>query len=83
MHAIRDALNLGKVIESLRESYPNGAQEALESYHQEILERGGRAIMLSRNAHKHNRKKNAAIVAWGNVATYIPEGNVSLEQCKP
>ncbi|KAI1367080.1 FAD/NAD(P)-binding domain-containing protein [Xylaria arbuscula] len=83
MHAIRDALNLGKVIERLRGSFPNGSQSALESYHQEILERGGRAVELSRNAHKHNQEANAAIMAWGSVATYIPEEKVSLEQCKP
>ncbi|KAI0516766.1 FAD/NAD(P)-binding domain-containing protein [Xylaria bambusicola] len=83
MHAIRDALNLGKVIEGFGDSYPNGAQSALESYHQEILERGGRAVLLSRNAFANNQEKDTIIMAWGSEATPIPEERIVLDHYKP
>ncbi|KAI1354500.1 FAD/NAD(P)-binding domain-containing protein [Xylaria sp. FL0043] len=83
MHAIRDALNLGKVIESFRNSYPTVPRHALESYHQEMLERGHRAVKLSRNALKINREQDSVVVAWGSVATPIPEKRITLDQYKP
>ncbi|KAI0816584.1 FAD/NAD(P)-binding domain-containing protein [Xylaria sp. FL0064] len=82
MHAIQDALNLGKVMESFRNSYPNVPRHALESYHQEMLERGHRAVKLSRNALKINREQDSVVVAWGSVATPIPEEKITLDQCK-
>ncbi|KAI0426697.1 FAD/NAD(P)-binding domain-containing protein [Xylaria sp. FL1042] len=83
MHAIRDALNLGKVIESFRNSYPNGSQHTLESYHQEILERGHRAVKLSRNALKLNQEQDSIVSAWGTVARPTPDEKVILDQYKP
>ncbi|KAI0419884.1 FAD/NAD(P)-binding domain-containing protein [Xylaria grammica] len=83
MHAIRDALNLSKVIESFRNNYPGWSQHALESYHQEILERGHRAVDLSRNAFKNNQEKDSAVVAWGAVAKPMPKEKIILDHYKP
>ncbi|KAK5637077.1 hypothetical protein RRF57_012789 [Xylaria bambusicola] len=83
MHAIRDALNLGKVIRDFGDSYPDGAQSALESYHHEILERGGRAVLLSRNAFTHSQERDAIIMAWGSEATSLPEEKIVLDHYKP
>ncbi|KAI1304368.1 FAD/NAD(P)-binding domain-containing protein [Xylaria venustula] len=83
MHAIRDALNLGKVIESLRHTFPEGSQHALDSYHKEILQRGSQAVMLSRNALKHNQENGSVVTAWGSVATPAHEEKIILAHCKP
>ncbi|KAI1810381.1 FAD/NAD(P)-binding domain-containing protein [Poronia punctata] len=83
VHAIRDALNLGAALSKLDGKWPEKLQSTLESYQQEVLERGSQAVRLSRNAIKNNQQGNTKIVAWGYEARPTSEENVLLENCRP
>ncbi|KAI3325626.1 FAD/NAD(P)-binding domain-containing protein [Xylariaceae sp. AK1471] len=83
MHAIRDALHLGEVLDGIDLEAFENVRSTLESCQQEILERGNAAARLSRNASKNNQQAHSTIVAWGHVAKPTAEENVLLENCKP
>ncbi|KAI8627206.1 FAD/NAD(P)-binding domain-containing protein [Xylariaceae sp. FL1651] len=83
MHAIRDALNLSRALSYINIYDSNLTQSTLESYQREILERGHKAVALSRNAHENNKEANSTIHSWGFVAKPTSEEHVLLKHCKP
>ncbi|KAI1264410.1 FAD/NAD(P)-binding domain-containing protein [Xylariaceae sp. FL1019] len=83
MHAIRDALNLSRALGQWTAEEPAKNRHLLESYQTESLERGGQAVMLSRNAWKNNAIKGAKLISWGHEAKLAAEEVVRLDDVRP
>ncbi|KAI0154586.1 FAD/NAD(P)-binding domain-containing protein [Xylariaceae sp. FL1272] len=83
MHAIRDALNLSRAFEQFKADEPAKNRSLLESYQEESLQRGGQAVLLSRNAWKNNTHAGAKIIAWGHEAKPAAEEAVQLSTIRP
>jgi 2-polyprenyl-6-methoxyphenol hydroxylase-like FAD-dependent oxidoreductase len=77
-HAIRDALNLSKILGQVDISDSRALFEAIGTYHAEILERGVEAVRKSRVAHTTFDPENPRITGWGHVAVPIPLETISL-----
>lgn len=82
MHAIRDALNLGKALGKLDSTDVPEIGSLLGPYQKEMLERGVAAVQGSRNAQRVNAGVEGEIIAWGQVAMPMPEKSISLESCR-
>ncbi|CAJ2509624.1 Uu.00g146500.m01.CDS01 [Anthostomella pinea] len=81
MHALRDAINLSKVLSQLDMGDPRSMETAMASYQQEITSRGVEAVRMSRNAITNNNS-GGKIISWGHEAKPLPEEHVSLESCR-
>ncbi|KAI0179664.1 putative monooxygenase [Hypoxylon sp. FL1284] len=86
IHAIRDALNLGKGLGQLHSNDAHEIESLLSSYQKEMLERGIPAVQASRmqgfvNTNTPNTAQ-AKTIAWGHEAKPTPEEIVSLEKCQ-
>ncbi|KAI1103393.1 putative monooxygenase [Jackrogersella minutella] len=82
VHAIRDSLNLGKILGRLNLNELGDMESHLSPYHKEMLERGAAAVRSSRNAQRVNSGWKGKSVAWGQVAVPAPEEHVTLEKCR-
>ncbi|KAI1075173.1 putative monooxygenase [Whalleya microplaca] len=82
MQAIRDALNLSKILGRLSSNERRDIEASLAPYQQEMLDRGAKAVEASRNALKQNAKRDGKVVAWGQNAVTMPEENITLENCR-
>ncbi|KAI6080772.1 putative monooxygenase [Hypoxylon rubiginosum] len=87
VHAIRDALNLGKVLGQLESNDTQEIKSLLGPYQEEMIERGIPAVQGSRiqgsNAHNTNTSAESKIISWGQVPKHAPEETISLEKCLP
>ncbi|KAI1378166.1 putative monooxygenase [Hypoxylon crocopeplum] len=83
VHALRDALNLGKVLGQLRSNDSGEIESLLGPYQKEMLERGAAAVKASRDAQKVNVGGRGELMSWGQVAVPTPEETISLEDCLP
>ncbi|KAI1139397.1 putative monooxygenase [Hypoxylon sp. FL0543] len=81
VHALRDALNLGKVLSRLKSNDLNEIESLLGPYQEEVLERGVAAARASRKAQRINTLGEGELIAWGQVAVTAPEEHVSLQKC--
>ncbi|KAI2466939.1 putative monooxygenase [Annulohypoxylon bovei var. microspora] len=81
VHAIRDALNLGKALAQLKSNESGEIEAVLGSYQKEMLERGVAAVRKSRHAQTVNSAGGGETFAWGRFAVEAPEENVSLKDC--
>ncbi|KAI1332476.1 FAD/NAD(P)-binding domain-containing protein [Xylariaceae sp. FL0255] len=75
MHALRDAMSLSDVFDDIDWIY---SQEKLDAYQSEALERGSKAVVLSRNAWAAGANPNFKPMAWGHEATPSPVEKVLL-----
>ncbi|XXH02031.1 hypothetical protein Hte_008396 [Hypoxylon texense] len=87
VHAIRDALNLGRALGQLSSNDTREIESLLGPYQREMIERGIPAVRGSRmqgstNAHSPNTGGEDKIVAWGQVPKPAPEETISLEECR-
>ncbi|OTA82851.1 hypothetical protein M434DRAFT_378823 [Hypoxylon sp. CO27-5] len=82
VHALRDALNLGKALGQLNSNDSDEIESLLGPYQREMLERGILAVRASRNAQRVNTVGEGKLTAWGQVAVPVPEERVSLEKCR-
>ncbi|KAI1407932.1 putative monooxygenase [Hypoxylon sp. FL1857] len=82
VHALRDALNLGKALGRLNSNDRNEIEALLGPYQGEALERGIAATRASRNAQRVNTAGEGNLTAWGQVAVPAPEEHVSLGNCR-
>ena len=78
MHALRDAINLGKLLGSLKDSSDKQVLlQALDGYQKEMLERGSQAARLSREAFTAATEGRPSH-AWEIRATVQPEVEVEF-----
>ncbi|KAI2631412.1 putative monooxygenase [Hypomontagnella submonticulosa] len=83
VHALRDALNLGKAIGQLNSTSYHDIKAALGPYQQEVIERGVPAVLASRNAYKTNAGGGGKFYGWGKPAVPKVEEKISLKDCRP
>ncbi|KAI1455123.1 putative monooxygenase [Annulohypoxylon moriforme] len=81
VHAIRDALNLGKALGQLTSNKSSEIESLLDPYQKEMLERGVTAVRKSRNAQNANSGGDGKMVLWGRAPVEAPEENISLKDC--
>ena len=82
MHALRDALNLGRAIGQLSSAGSDEIKSVLGPYQKEVIERGVPAVIASRNAYKVNATGNGKVFGWGKAAVIKPEETISLKDCR-
>ncbi|KAI0439466.1 FAD/NAD(P)-binding domain-containing protein [Xylaria telfairii] len=83
VQAMKDALNISEGLGYINLEDSTDIGLALGPYQREILERGQKAVLMSRNANRNNQQAHNKIVAWGYVAKPTSEENVVLEKCRP
>ncbi|KAI0379437.1 putative monooxygenase [Hypomontagnella monticulosa] len=82
VHALRDALNLGRAIGQLSSAGSDEIKSVLGPYQKEVIERGVPAVIASRNAYKVNATGNGKVFGWGKAAVIKPEETISLKDCR-
>ncbi|KAH8660385.1 hypothetical protein BX600DRAFT_499565 [Xylariales sp. PMI_506] len=81
VHAMRDALRLGKVLGSMDKSCTSPmVTAAIEGYNAEMVPRGVEAVQMSRGA-GDNFKKAVQRTIWGSLASVLPEEKINLDDC--
>ncbi|KAI0886985.1 putative monooxygenase [Annulohypoxylon maeteangense] len=83
VHAIRDALNLGKALGQLNSNECSEIKSLLGLYQEEMLERGVLAVRGSRNAQKVNSGEDGDARVWNRAPVEAPEENILLKDCLP
>ncbi|KAI1771041.1 putative monooxygenase [Hypoxylon cercidicola] len=87
VHAIRDALNLGRTLGQLKSNDTREIESLLGPYQREMIERGVPAVQGSRmqgstNSYGGTDTDEDKIIAWGQVPKPAPEEIISLEECR-
>ncbi|KAI1759682.1 putative monooxygenase [Hypoxylon sp. FL1150] len=87
VHAVRDALNLGKVFGQLHSNDTQEIESLLSLYQKEMIERAIPAVQGSRlqgsNSHSASTGGELKIIAWGQVPRNRPEETIALEEYLP
>ncbi|KAH8646291.1 hypothetical protein BX600DRAFT_555971 [Xylariales sp. PMI_506] len=75
VHALKDAMNLAKVIEKMDKHDELGMKRILVQYQEEMLARGGDAAQLSRDAFKEAAEAKGPVPRWvgGRLAAPLPQ----------
>ncbi|KAH6658424.1 hypothetical protein BKA67DRAFT_644260 [Truncatella angustata] len=76
-HAMKDALNLARVLEKLRADNFNHVQALLREYQIEMLKRGGEAARLSDMQFDQDMDQNSRVV-MGKSLELIPKEHISI-----
>lgn len=87
VHAIRDALNLGKVLGQINSNDTLEIKSLLGPYQKEMIERAIPVAQASRmQGSRYVRSPDAGgegkPIAWGHVPKPAPEETISLEECR-
>lgn len=82
IHAMRDAMSIAKTLVKVAEegSAYEGWKTGVDEYQKEMLERGGKAVRLSRVAGDRSTvQQGGPRYAWNQPATVLPAVSVSLD----
>ncbi|KAI1385955.1 putative monooxygenase [Hypoxylon trugodes] len=78
VHAIIDALNLGKALGRLKSTDIDSIKAIVGPYQEEIIERGVSAVRVCRYAQNVNSGGKGEMIVWSKIATPMPEEKISL-----
>ncbi|XXG94221.1 hypothetical protein Hte_000474 [Hypoxylon texense] len=78
IHAMRDALHLGKLIAELKTPDDAALYRALSTFYGEMLPRGAEAVELSRYFQQNFRKDKAGVKAWGHPVRSLPDEKLEI-----
>ncbi|KAI0378040.1 FAD/NAD(P)-binding domain-containing protein [Hypomontagnella monticulosa] len=78
IHAIRDALHLGKLITELETPDDAALYRALTTFYGEMLPRGAEAVELSRYFQHNFRKNKVGVRAWGHPVKSLPDEKLDI-----
>ncbi|KAI5866507.1 FAD/NAD(P)-binding domain-containing protein [Durotheca rogersii] len=78
IHAIRDALHLGKLVSELAAPDDASLFRALTTFYAEMLPRGAEAVNLSRYFQENFRKDATAVKAWGHPVRSLPDERLEI-----
>ncbi|OTB11661.1 hypothetical protein K445DRAFT_26381 [Daldinia sp. EC12] len=78
IHAIRDALLLGKLITELDASDDAALYRLLTTFYGEVLPRGAEAVKLSRYFQHTFRKDKTGVRAWGHPVKSLPDEKLEI-----
>ncbi|KAI2606689.1 FAD/NAD(P)-binding domain-containing protein [Hypoxylon sp. NC1633] len=73
IHAMRDALHLGKLISEIETPDEAALHRALTTFYAEMLPRGAEAVELSRYFQQNFRKDKTGVKAWGHPVMSLPD----------
>lgn len=78
IHAMRDALHLGKLLSELETPDEAALFRVLTTFYGEMLPRGAEAVELSRYFQQKFRKDKTGIRAWGHPVKSLPDEKLVL-----
>lgn len=78
IHAMRDALLLGKLITELDSSDDAALHRLLTTFYGEVLPRGAEAVELSRYFQHNFRKDKTGVRAWGHPVKSLPDERLEI-----
>ncbi|KAI0896820.1 FAD/NAD(P)-binding domain-containing protein [Annulohypoxylon nitens] len=78
IHAMRDALHLGKLLSELESSDDAALNRLLTTFYGEMLPRGAEAVELSRYFQHNFRKDKTGVRAWGHPVRSLPDERLEI-----
>ncbi|KAI0475533.1 putative monooxygenase [Xylariaceae sp. FL0804] len=83
MHALEDALRLGKALGRVDMNETGSVEKELSAYQEEMLSRGVRAVRSSRDALRTVASTDQKLMSWGFELSPMPEETISLKDYLP
>ncbi|KAI1381966.1 FAD/NAD(P)-binding domain-containing protein [Hypoxylon crocopeplum] len=78
IHAMRDALHLGKLISELEAPDDAALHRMLTTFYAEMLPRGAEAVERSRYFQQNFRKDKDGVYAWGHPVKSLPDEKLEI-----
>ncbi|KAI2613790.1 FAD/NAD(P)-binding domain-containing protein [Hypoxylon fragiforme] len=78
IHAMRDALHLGKLLSNLESGDDAALHRALTTFYGEMLPRGAEAVETSRTFQHEFRKDKTGVHAWGHPVRSLPDEKIEI-----